>query len=199
MTILRRTKKDKIHKDLEDWISLEDSPALVKLGIDETIELMKLKYLVGLEEPFEGVASEADEREDPELDDQKIKINKAKDRELDLDRAMDLAVTIKATAVKLFNNGDILGDLGSRLDEASDSIFRLLREKKEVISLKKQAENIKAKKKNIVRLSSSGVLIDDIDTTIAGELLIATTNNATDLDGATTETIIVDDTFTVAV
>jgi len=196
---IEKDKKDKIHKDLEDWISLEDSPALVKLGIDETIELMKLKYLVGLEEPFEGVASEADEREDPELDDQKIKINKAKDRELDLDRAMDLAVTIKATAVKLFNNGDILGDLGSRLDEASDSIFRLLREKKEVISLKKQAENIKAKKKNIVRLSSSGVLIDDIDTTIAGELLIATTNNATDLDGATTETIIVDDTFTVAV
>jgi len=192
---LRKTKKGKINKDLEDWISLEDSPALVKLGIDETIEVMKLKYLVGLEEPFEGVVSEADEKEDPELDDQKIKINKAKDRDLDLDRAIDLAVTIKTTAVKLFDNGNILGDFGSRLDEASDSIFRLLREQKEAISLKEQAEKIKTKKKNRVKLSSSGVLVDVIDTTIAGELLIAITNNtitlpATDLIGATTETAV---------
>jgi hypothetical protein len=180
-----KDKKDKIINSLEDWISLEDSPALVKLNIDETIEVMKLKYLVGLEEPFEGVAPEADEPEDPELDDLKIKLNNNKDRELDLDGAMDLAATIKATAVKLFENGNILGDLGSRLDEASDSIFRLLREQKEAISLKEQMEKVKAKKKNSVRLSSSDALTVETDTNAAGYLPLVV---ADDLGGTTTET-----------
>ena len=181
-----KDRKDKIIKSLEDWISLEDSPALVKLDIDETIEAMKLKYLVGLEEPFEGVAPEADEPEDPELDDLKIKMNNTKDRELDLDGAMDLAATIKATAVKLFENGSILGDLGSRLDEASDSIFRLLRKQKEAISLKEQIEKVKAKKKNSVRLSStSDVLTVETDTNAAGDLPLV---GADDLGGTTAET-----------
>jgi hypothetical protein len=55
-----------------------------------------------------------------------------------------LASTIKSTACKLFRHGDILGELAVRLDDASDSVFRLLRKQKEMAHAKQAAEQTKA-------------------------------------------------------
>jgi hypothetical protein len=71
---------------------------------------------------------------------------------------MQLAGTIKATAVKLFENGKILGGLAVQLDEASDSIFRLLRKQKEAASQKEYLEKAKSdRKKNSGTVDSQGI------------------------------------------
>ena len=178
-------EKNEMFESLEDWASLEDSPVLVNLYIKETKEEMKIKYLVGLEEPVEGVAPGAEDSEEPELDEWKIEANKAKDTYLDFDGAMELAASIKATAVKLFESGNILGDLGAKLDEASASIFFLLRKQKEAALLKEQVKKTKAEKKNAQSFFSD-LPTAEIDATIIGDT--TTTIAADDLHGATTET-----------
>ena len=56
-----------------------------------------------------------------------MRARKEKDS-LDPETAIELASLIKSTASRLYQHGDILGDLAVRLDEASDGVFRLLRE-----------------------------------------------------------------------
>lgn len=144
--------KNDMFESLEEWIQLEDNPILTNLLMEEVKEEMNIKYLVGLKEPVERVIPEADEPEDPELDKEKIeKNNQSKDMELDVETAMELAGTIKSTAVKLFESGNTskLGQLAVQLDEAADSVFRLLREQRKAAAPKLDAEKAKAgKKKN---------------------------------------------------
>jgi transposase-like protein len=134
-------------ESLENWVCLEDNSLLVNLFRDEIKEEMNIAYLVGLKEMKEASIPDAEEPEEPELEEWKIEKNNAKEEELDVDTAMELAGTIKATAVKLFGNGNILGHLAVKLDEASDSVFRLLRKQKEDAAQKKEMEITKSAKK----------------------------------------------------
>lgn len=137
-------------ESLEEWIGLEDSQGMVSLFMEEIKQEMNIEYLVGLKEPVEGVVPEAEEDEDMELD-QPIEATETqngksvtKDKELDIETAIELATTIKSTACKLFQHGNILGELAVRLDDASDAVFRLLRKQTEQAEAKKEAEKAKA-------------------------------------------------------
>jgi hypothetical protein len=133
---------------LEDWICLEESGSVVRLFIEELKEEMDIPYLVGLKDMTEKTIPEAEEAEETELEQLKIKNTNAKTVELDFDTAMELAATIKSTAVKLFGNGNILGELACKLDDAADGVFCLLRKQKEAAKQKLEAEMAKASKKN---------------------------------------------------
>jgi hypothetical protein len=136
-------------ESLEEWIGLEDSQGMISLFMEEIKQEMNIEYLSGLKEAIEGVVPEAEEPEDIELDPALVETNsKNKDQELEMETAMELATTIKATACKLFQHGNILGELAVRLDEASDSVFRLLRKQRHVAEAKREAEKAKAAAKN---------------------------------------------------
>ncbi len=142
-------------ESLEEWIGLEESQGMVSLFMEEIKTEMNIEYLVGLKEPVEGVVPEAEEGEDAQADpvDETAEGKNGKDvpRELDLETAMALASTIKSTACKLFAHGDILGELAVRLDDASDSVFRLLRKQKEMAEAKRDAERAKENAKSKAR------------------------------------------------
>lgn len=157
-------EKNDMFDSLEEWIQLEDSPMLSNLFMEEIKEEMNIQYLVGLKEPVERAVPEADEPEDPELDKEKIeKNNNSKDVELDLETAMELAGTIKSTAVKLFESGNTskLGQLAVQLDEAADSVFRLLREQKKAAALKIDSDKAKADKKRTDPADRTGLTTDE--------------------------------------
>jgi hypothetical protein len=132
---------------LEEWICLEDSASLINLYLQEIKEEMEIRFLVGLEDAVEHVVPEADEAEEIEFESSKLEKSDLVKPELDIETAMELASTIKATAVKLFENGNILGELAVKLDEASDSVFRLLRRQRVAEIQKKEMEKAKAEKK----------------------------------------------------
>mmetsp|Transcript_67005 Transcript_67005/g.187302 ORF Transcript_67005/g.187302 Transcript_67005/m.187302 type:complete len:945 (+) Transcript_67005:68-2902(+) len=140
-------------ESLEDWIVLEDSQGMVSLFMEEIKTEMNIEYLVGLKEPLEATVPEAEEGEDPQTEPpltetQDGKNGKESARELDLETALELASTIKSTACKLFAHGDILGELAVRLDDASDSVFRLLRKQKELANAKQEADKAKVQAKS---------------------------------------------------
>ena len=157
-------------ESLEEWIGLEESQGMVSMFMEEIKQEMNIEYLVGLKEPVEGVVPEAEEGEDVQADpppgDTEGTRSKEPTRELDLETAMELASTIKSTACKLFEHGDILGDLAVRLDDASDSVFRLLRKQKELAEAKKGAEKAKeiAKSKAKARATEAGSSPVDVPT-----------------------------------
>jgi hypothetical protein len=140
---------------LESWVGLEGSNIVRQLHFEEIKEEMNIQYLVGLRQPIENVVPEADEPEDPELESWLVEKNnlaqKPKEElpieELDLETAVALATTIKATACKLFEHGNILGDLAVQLNDAADSVFGLLRQQKEASVAREQAERTKAQAK----------------------------------------------------
>jgi hypothetical protein len=114
---------------LDEWVGLEEEEEMTSMCIEELKDEMNIEFLVGLKQAVEGTVPEAEEGEEPEgvPEDAVIVANE----ELDVGTAIELASTIKSTASKLFQHGDILGDLAVRLDEASDGIFRLLRKQEE--------------------------------------------------------------------
>jgi len=168
-------------ESLEDWINLEDSDELNNLLREEIKEEMNIGYLVGLKETVESTIPEADEPEEPELEDSKIEKYNSKDGELDVGEAMELAETIKATAVKLFGNGNILGDLAVKLDEASDSVFQLLRKQRFAAAAKQQMEKAKAEKKKTIEMDASEVK-DGCNLT--GMTGVLTADNGSEAQGA---------------
>jgi hypothetical protein len=111
----------------------------------------------------EKAIPEAEEAEEPELEQLKIKTSNTKSVELDFDTAMELAATIKSTAVKLFGSGNILGELAVKLDDATDGVFCLLRKQKEAAKQKWEAELAKASKKNHTKRLSNLEKVDDND------------------------------------
>lgn len=130
-------------ESLEEWIGLEDSHGMIALFMEEIKEEMNIEFLVGLKEPIEAVVTEAEEGEDKQLPPdlvEGLQDGKAKGTDLTVEKAMELATAIKATACKLFEHGDILGELAVRLDEASDSVFRLLRDQRAVTLAKEHLE-----------------------------------------------------------
>lgn len=143
---------------LEEWIGLEESQGMIALFMEEIKQEMNIEYLVGIKEPLEGAVQEAQKGEDAQLPKpvepsdsgsgsatkSGSRDNQNKETELDLETAIELATTIKSTACKLFQHGDILGELAVRLDDASDSIFLLLRKQKEQAEAKREAEKAKA-------------------------------------------------------
>lgn len=140
-------------ESLEEWVGLEWSTGMVSLFMEEIKKEMNIEYLVGIKTPLEGTAAEADEDEDVELP-EKLPTSETteskrgkQEKELDLETALTLATTIKATACKLFQHGDILGELALRLDDASDSVFKLLRTQKEQAAAKVEADIAKANAK----------------------------------------------------
>lgn len=173
-------EEKEILETLESWSTLEDYTPLIDLFRNEIKEEMNIAHLVGLKERVEKATPEADEPDDPELDQSQIEINNVKEDELDVDTAMELAGTIKATAVKLFEKGNILGDLAVTLDDASDSIFRTLRKQREEKALKKEMVEYRAARKqaaapapNKVALGNtmpSPAPLDDVDLGDLGEL-----------------------------
>jgi transposase-like protein len=136
-------------ESLEEWIGLEDSQGMISLFMEEIKQEMNIDYLVGLKEPIEGVVPEAEEGEDVELEPEKVEQANKKDEELQLQTAIELATTIKSTACKLFEHGNILGELAVRLDEAADSVFRLLRKQRQAAQAKKEVEKAKANAKKV--------------------------------------------------
>ena len=116
---------------LEDWVRLENNKDLKDLIVEEIREEMNIEYLTGLKHPIESVAPEYEEAEDGDEDESSSatyllrKVQKGE--RLDPEKALELAATIKSTAVKLFGSGNVLGDLAVTLDEATDKIFALLR------------------------------------------------------------------------
>jgi hypothetical protein len=114
---------------LDEWVGLEEEEEMTAMFIEELKDEMNIDFLVGLKQAVEGSVPEAEEGEEPEGVPENTAI--AANEELDIATAIELASTIKSTASKLFQHGDILGDLAVRLDEASDGIFRLLRKQDE--------------------------------------------------------------------
>jgi hypothetical protein len=114
---------------LDEWVGLEEEEEMTAMFIEELKDEMNIEFLVGLKQAVEGTVPEAEEGEEPEGVPENAAI--AANEELDIATAIELASTIKSTASKLFQHGDILGDLAVRLDEASDGIFRLLRKQDE--------------------------------------------------------------------
>jgi hypothetical protein len=114
---------------LDEWVGLEEEEEMTSMFIEELKDEMNIDFLVGLKQAVEGTVPEAEEGEEPEGVPENVAI--AANEELDVGTAIELASTIKSTASKLFQHGDILGDLAVRLDEASDGIFRLLRKQEE--------------------------------------------------------------------
>jgi hypothetical protein len=149
-------------ESLEEWIGLEDSQGMISLFMEEIKTEMNIEYLVGLKEPVEGVVPEAEEGEDAQADppEENVDNKNGKEvmRELDIETAIELASTIKSTACKLFEHGDILGELAVRLDDASDSVFRLLRKQKEMADAKRDAERAKENAKNKARARAANTL-----------------------------------------
>lgn len=101
---------------------------------------------MGLKEVKEGVVPEAEEPEDAQLESPLPSTN-AGEEKLDAKTAMSLATAIKSTACKLLDHGNILGKLAVQLDEASDSIFRLLRKQKAAAKAKELVDQQKTLKK----------------------------------------------------
>ena len=159
-------------ESLEEWVGLEDSQGMIALSMEEIKEEMNIDYLVGLNNPVEGVAPEADEPDDPELEPETVAANEKAARELKVETAMELATKIKATACTLFGHGDILGELAVRLDEASDSIFGLLRKQNEAAEAKIEAEQAKAAAK--VKAAAKKKLKEEEAANIASETSLVT-------------------------
>jgi hypothetical protein len=126
---------------LDIWVDLEDLDEMKAMCMQELKLEMNIEYLVGLEEPVEATTPDAEEAEDDVGSSPAT--NKGEGEELDIDTALELAATIKATASKVFLHGELLGDLAVRLDEAADSVFRLLRQQKQLS--KKEAAKEAAK------------------------------------------------------
>jgi hypothetical protein len=165
---------------LEEWIGLERSESITNLLTGEIKEEMKLEYLVGLQDVAEVATPEADEPEEFELEISEIE--KASSKEvLDTETAMQLAGTIKAAAVKLFGNGKILGGLGVQLDEASDSIFRLLRKQREAAAQKEYLEKAKAEKKAVATADPQGNK-EQASAAVAGQVARDTTVDMDNVD-----------------
>jgi transposase-like protein len=151
---------------LEDWVKLESNSDFQNLIMEEIREEMNIDYLTGLKRPVESVIPEADEPEEPEMETRKSEKNQ-KEVKLDQEKALELAATIKKTAVKLFESGDVLGDLAVTLDEASDKIFSLLRKEKEANDTKESA--IKEKSNRTASVSGPAeTTTDGIDMTEQG-------------------------------
>jgi hypothetical protein len=165
-------------ESLEEWIGLEDSQGMLALYMEEIKNEMNIEYLTGLKEVVESTVPEADEGEDAQIE-PSSDTNKDGPADLDVETAMELAATIKSTATKLFGHGDILGELAVRLDEASDSIFHLLRKQKEAAHAKKEAEKAKdiAKAKAKARAS----LPSTADSTPADPMSVSATDVGGDL------------------
>ncbi|KAG7350490.1 DDE superfamily endonuclease [Nitzschia inconspicua] len=146
--------QQEIFDSLEEWIFLEESDPVVNLFREEIKEEMNILYLAGLEEMPETTIPEADEPEEPELEESKIKANSTKAEELDYEKAVELAGNIKATAVKLLRNGNILGDLAVKLDDATDSIFSLLRKQQAAAKEKQEMEEAQSTMKRTPKQKS---------------------------------------------
>lgn len=179
-------------ESLEEWIGLEDSQGMISLFMEEIKTEMNIEYLVGLKEPVEGVVPEAEEEEDAQADTSEETVEgkngKEPPRELDLETAMALASTIKSTACKLFEHGDILGELAVRLDDASDSVFRLLRKQKEMAEAKKEADKAKEYAKSKARARAAATVdssnsVDDPAAVTERDSVVVHVPNAEDVGG----------------
>lgn len=153
-----------IFDSLEDWVFVEESDPVLHLFREEIKEEMNILYLAGLEDMPEKTLPMADEQEDPELDESRMTANIAKTEELlDYETAVALAGNIKATAVKLFQNGDVLGDLAVKLDDATDSIFRLLKKQMEKAKESNQTEHDDSSPKRSAKPSMQQMDADNSD------------------------------------
>jgi len=140
---------------VEEWIGLETSAEVKALQMDEVKEEMNIDFLCNLRQPIEGTISEADEGEDPELDDWLVQKNATAQKpaddgttkSLDVDTALRLASSIKATATKVFEEGNSLGGLAVQLNNAADYVFELLRQQKDAATAREQLEKSKAQAK----------------------------------------------------
>lgn len=133
-------------ESLEEWIGLEDSQGMIALNLEEIKKEMNIDYLTGIKDAVEGVVPEAEDGEDPVLarptpDDN----NDESSDEITAEVAVELAAAVKTTATKLLAQGNILGGLAVRLDEAADSILQLLRDQKAAANAKLNSEKAKIK------------------------------------------------------
>lgn len=164
-------EEKELAETVEEWIGLETSAEVKALQMDEVKEEMNIDFLCGLREPIEGTIAEADEDEDPELEEWLVEKNAAADKpaedgstkELDLETALRLASSIKATATKVFEEGNSLGGLAVQLNNAADYVFELLRQQKEAASQREQQEKAKvqAKKNAAARKARKAVEPED--------------------------------------
>ncbi|CAJ1948253.1 unnamed protein product [Cylindrotheca closterium] len=140
---------------VEDWIGLETSAEVKALQMDEVKEEMNIDFLCNIREPIEGAIPEADEGEDPELDEWLVQKNATADKpaedgsvkQLDIHTALSLASSIKATATKVFEEGNALGGLAVQLNNAADFVFELLRQQKDAALAREQLEKTKVQAK----------------------------------------------------
>jgi len=105
---------------VEEWIGLETSEEVLTLQMEEVKEEMNIAYLCHLRQPNEGTITEANEPEDPELEDWLVQKKSSVQKpaaydgfvtELDLPTALRLASSIKSTARKVFEEGNSVGGL----------------------------------------------------------------------------------------
>lgn len=140
---------------VEEWIGLETSAEVKALQMDEVKEEMNITYLCDLRQPVEGAIPEAEEGEDPELEEWLVQKNATSQKpaddgsvkRLDIETALRLASSIKATATKVFEEGNSLGSLAFQLNNAADYVFELLREQKDAALTKENQEKAKAQAK----------------------------------------------------
>mmetsp|Transcript_21061 Transcript_21061/g.32148 ORF Transcript_21061/g.32148 Transcript_21061/m.32148 type:complete len:964 (+) Transcript_21061:75-2966(+) len=179
-------------ESLEEWVGLEDSQGMIALFMEEIKQEMNIEHLVGLKEPIEGVVPEADEPDEPELEQEVVARNEKTDEELQIGTAIELATKIKATACTLFDHGNILGELAVRLDEASDSIFRLLRKQHEAAQAKREADESKVLAKAKVAKAKAAVMkeLESVEPTPVNDMQTEPVEGETEpVDGEPTDPV----------
>jgi len=160
---------------VEEWIGLENSAEVKALQMDEVKEEMNIDFLCNIRQSIEGTIPEADETEDPELEGWLVEKNTVSQKpaddgslqQLDLATALRLASSIKATATKVFGEGNSLGELAVQLNNAADYVFELLRQQKEATLQREQQEKAKVQAKKNAAARKARKSLEESTTTVA--------------------------------